>query len=224
MSEPAPPSSNNANDDSLAGFFSFAMKKFLQGTDDMLPAKVIAYNRQTNRATVQPLIPFVTTSKERVPRARVASIPVLQLGGGGFIVSAPLVPGDLGWIKANDRDISNFKASYSEATPNTQRQHKFSDAMFIPDVMMRGVTIAGGDSANLVIQSLSGDVKISLGTDKMTLTAPEIEIIGGDIITMTAPEIHFDSPNLDCGGTRFDTHVHTGVQPGGGETGSPTNP
>lgn len=164
MTEATPgiPSINVANYDDLRGCMEFLLGKFLQNTDDMIPAKVIAYNRSTNRAQVQPLIYFVTTSNELVERAQIASVPVLQLGGGGFVLSFPINAGDIGWIKANDRDISLFKKNYVMAAPNTQRKHSFEDAIFIPDTMKKGVTIASEDAANTVLQNLSGTVKIAL--------------------------------------------------------------
>lgn len=191
----APPSRNQAKDDTLAGLFDLFKAKFLQNTDDMLPAKVIAYDRATNRAQVQPLIVMVNTNNERISRAQIASVPVLQMGGGGFVISFPIIPGDLGWIKSNDRDISFFKKNYAESAPNTQRKHNFSDALFIPDSCMRNVTVSGDDAANLVIQNLDGTVCISIAEDKIKITAPAIELISTDTISMTAgTSITIDTP------------------------------
>jgi hypothetical protein len=175
----------------------------------MLPASVVAYDRATNRASVQPLIPVITTSGVQINRAPVASVPVLQLGGGGFVLSFPIAAGDLGWIKANDRDISLFKQSLKNSIPNTQRKHSFEDAMFIPDTMFSGVTIAGGDADNVVLQNLAGTVKISLS---------------GDTVTLKAPHIVLDSTDVEIEGIKFSTHEHTGVTAGGAKTGGPVNP
>ncbi|MHC5541898.1 Gp138 family membrane-puncturing spike protein, partial [Singulisphaera rosea] len=67
MTTYAPPSRNPADNDTLTGVLKLAFTKFLQKTDDMLPARVIAYNRATNRAQVQPLISVVTTANQVVP-------------------------------------------------------------------------------------------------------------------------------------------------------------
>lgn len=172
------PSASPANLNSLEGAMRVVLTKFLQNTDDMLPAKIIAYDRTTNRAQVQPLISVVSTSGRATSRATIASVPVLQLGGGGFVMSFPISPGDLGWIKANDRDISFFKKNYANSAPNTQRKHTFEDAMFIPDSMMRGVTVAGEDANNLVIQNLAGTVKISWWSSLLKIIAPRVGIGG----------------------------------------------
>lgn len=161
----------------LVGCINFAFQKMLQNVQNMLPALVMAYDRTTNRAQVQILINMLTADGEQLPRPQIASIPVLVLGGGGYMLSFPLVEGDLGWICANDRDISLFLQSYQQAAPNSTRLHSFSDGLFIPDVM-RGYTIDPEDGENAVLQSTDGTIKISLSTLKIKVVAPLIVGIG----------------------------------------------
>lgn len=175
----ATPSRDPADDGTLLGMMREVLRKHLQSVDDMLPAKVLAYDRSTNRVRVQPLVRLVTTDARQVTRAPIASVPALQYGGGGFVLSFPIAAGDLGWIKANDRDISLFLQTYGEQAPNSLRLHSFSDAVFIPDVMT-GYTIGGDDAQNAVLQSLDGSVKLSMGSDSLTL------LVGGTSVTLTA--------------------------------------
>lgn len=175
----SPPSRNPAENDSMVGMMRLVLTKFLQNTDDMLPAQVMAYDRSSNLAQVQPLIAMVTTDNIVIQRAQVAAVPVIQVGGGGFVLSFPISTGDLGWIKANDRDISLFKTTYAASSPNTQRKHSFEDAVFIPDTMMRAVAIAPEDAANLVLQNLAGTVKLALWDDLIKILAPSGVGIGG---------------------------------------------
>lgn len=187
MTSNAPPSRDPANDDTLIGFAREILGKFLQGVDDMLPARVIAVNPERTRVQVQPLVKVVTTSGEAVSRAQLLSVPILSLGGGGFVLSFPVNTGDLGWIKANDRDIALFLQSYAESTPNTSRKHSFSDAVFIPDAM-RGFTIAGEDADRVVLQSLDGAARISLGADAIKLS------LGDDSVSLEAGVLTVDVP------------------------------
>jgi len=174
----SPPSVSPANRDSMPGMMRLVLSKFLQHTDDMLPAEVVSYDRATNLAEVYPLIVIITTLQTQIKRASVSAVPVLQLGGGGFVASFPLNKGDLGWIKANDRDISLFKQFYAQSAPNTYRKHSFEDAMFIPDTMLRGVSVAGEDTTNLVIQNLTGTVKVSWWANLLKIIAPRVGIGG----------------------------------------------
>ena len=166
-----PPSIDPADYGTFVGAFNLIMRKQLMKTDDMLPAEVIAYDRTTNRAQVQPLIQAVTTNGSLLVRAQVMSVPVFQMAGGGMMVSFNLVTGDLGWIKANDRDISLFKQVYALQPPNTKRLHSFEDAMFFPDVMT-GYTIASEDAANAVLQTKDGTVCIAIWPSQIKQCAP----------------------------------------------------
>lgn len=175
----APPSGNSADSTTLSGLLRFWFTKSLQKVNDMLPAKVIAYNPATNMAQVQPLITSVTTDNQQINRPQVASIPVLQLSGGGFLLNFPINSGDLGWIKSNDRDISLFQQTGVMSPPNTNRQHSFEDAIFIPQALRSLVTIAEEDASNMVLQNYDGTVKIALWENLIKILAPKGVGIGG---------------------------------------------
>lgn len=179
------PSIDPADNNSLAGSMRFAFSKMLQQINGMLPAKVIAYDRTTNRVQVQLLIAMVTTDGSKVSRPQIASIPVLVLGGGDCMLSFPLKENDLGWVLANDRDISLFLQSYIEAPPNTQRIKNFSDGLFIPDIMTN-YTIDPEDTDNAVFSTVDGTIRIAIGTSGVKITAPNIIIDGADTVTIAS--------------------------------------
>lgn len=171
------PDIDPANNESLAGTLQFCMQKFMQNMNGMLPARVIKYDRTTNRVQVQLLITLITTQGIQVSRPQIASIPVMLFGGGNHFLSFSLNTGDLGWVLANDRDVSLFLQSYQESPPNTFRINNFSDGIFIPDIMT-GYTISEEDSGNAVLQNKDGTIKISLQPDRIKLTAPLVEVTG----------------------------------------------
>lgn len=175
------PSLNPSNNGTLIGTFRQVMSSMMLNVNGLLPAQVIAYEPSNtgDRVQVQPLIPMVDTAGNAIQRAQVASIPVIQIGGGGFIIRIPLNVGDLGWIMANDRDISLFLQNYQVSPPNTYRTFSFSDGIFLP-AQMTGYTIADEDLTNAVIQNLDGTVKISLNSvdSTLTLTAPIVQVNG----------------------------------------------
>ena len=207
----APPSKNPANDDSMTGMFRQILDKFLQNTDDMLPARVVAFDRASNRAQVQPLIMVVDTNNNRFPRAQIASVPVLQMGGGGFMMNYNLNPGDFGWIKANDRDISLFTQAYSENAPNTRRKHSFEDAVFIPDVMT-GFEINPEDATNVVWQTLDGSQRIAIWADRIKITSTNKIILDAPLIEITGElDSGTDSGGLAhfSGSVQVDGNIHS---------------
>ncbi len=176
----------------------------MQQMQTMLPARVIKYDRETNRVQVQILIKILGTSGESYPNSQPDNIPVMIAGGGGFFLSFDLQPGDFGWIVANDRDISLFLDTYEAAPPSNNLIKNFSNAMFMPDIMT-GYTIASEDSGNAVLQNKSGTVKISLSDDKITISAPTVVIEGQtdstiNMVTPTGNTLHV-SGNITASGT-----------------------
>lgn len=251
MTTNAPPSRDPANDDSLVGTFKLILRKMIQNTDDMLPAIVESHDRAKNRVKVRPVITMIDTNGQIVRRDTVEEVPVINLGGGGFFINFNLPPGSLGWIKANDRDISLFLQSYRESKPNTKRMHSFSDALFIPDVMS-GYQIDDEDSEAMVIQNLDGSVKIAMDDSGIRMKGPtanlefnelniECDVMGvncntlnvvatsgatiNDVTIMPGGNIqtggNLTSAGATVGGLDFGSHRHTDGTAPDGNTGGP---
>ena len=170
-------------------------------------------------ATVQPVIAVLTTAGQAVPRAQIAEVPLVALGGGGFVLHFPLQEGDLGWIEASDRDISLFMQSLEESPPNTHRLHSFADSRFLPDVLRQfDASQVGGTSAAL--QSVDGSVRVELSPERLLLVAPSV--------TVDTPLAEFTgdveiSGEATISGIAFTTHRHGQVQPGTGQSGGPVS-
>ncbi|QOV06249.1 baseplate central spike [Burkholderia phage Maja] len=200
-----------ANRQDVSTGIDFALKQFqLFETNQQLPARIISFDRARNLATVQPLIMFTTTSGDLISRDQIVEVPVVSLGGGGFHISFPLKPNDLGWIIAADRDISLFVQTLKESKAPTQRSHQFGDSVFIPDVF-RKYTVAGEDSDAMVIQSVDGATKISIHSDNI--------VIATNKVLVRAPESEFTGnvkvvQNLTVGG---ETNVNGGFTSAAGQ-------
>jgi hypothetical protein len=211
------PSKDPANDATVAGTLRQVIRKALQNVDGMLPAVVVAYDRPSNIATVRPLIALLTTGGAKVPRATVAKVPVLALGGGGFVINFPLQPGNLGWIEASDRDISLFVQSLGEAHPNTLRLHSFEDGRFIPDVFSEFELGDVADDA-MTIQSLDGAVRVELSPTRIRYVAPLHEFDGRAKFNDGVETFGIlENNGVDVG----STHSHSGVDTGAGTSGPP---
>lgn len=238
MTTPQIPSKPPAIDGDLGAAFAFIFEKLLQKTDGQLPARVTSYNRQTNRATVQPLIDIISTSGTRHGRAPIAAVPVLALGGGNFFINFPLGAGDLGWIEASDRDISLFLQSAQQSPPNDGRVHAFENGRFVPDAFDQYTFTP--DAGGLVISSYDGTTRLVLTEGKIQLFAPDIELNGETAVinASTSVTVNTGAYNINATGTGtnvtgtvalptdtsiagrpFLTHEHSGVQPGSGNSG-----
>ena len=165
------------DDQSLASTMRFIQRAIEMDMENCLPCRVMDYDRAANRATVRPAIMSTVRSTEstdliRKNRVSYPDIPVLSLGAGGFHISFPVKKGDLGWIYACDRDISLFLQSLTEQPAGLDgASHKFSDAIFIPDVFSK-YTINEEDEGALVIQSTSSATRVSIREDNIKITAP----------------------------------------------------
>jgi hypothetical protein len=175
--------SNPATIGSLVGTFEFVLNKIVQTLGGMLPAQVIASSRTSagHFVQIQPLITLLKTDGSTLSQSQIPRVPVYTLGGAGIFLSCDLVPGDLGWMKANDRDISLFLQSYKEAKPNTLRIKSFSDAVFFPDIMT-GYTISPSDTGALIISNLTGTVKISVSQTGVTILSPLMTLTGNLLV------------------------------------------
>ncbi|EJF89121.1 Gp138 family membrane-puncturing spike protein [Bartonella tamiae] len=220
------PSIDPADNGSLEGLLRHAMKKQAQNTDGMMPARVIDYDRKTNRVKIQPLAKIQGTDGQTLSRAPIASIPAYRFGNNGALISFPIQKGDLGWVMAGDRDISLIEQSgYDEQPPNTNRFHSFSNGMFFPD-SLKEWAIDDEDLDNTVIGTTDGEVKISFGkgemkivsAQKITIEAPKTEIIG-DLKVQGRLEAQGGIYGMN--GLSFERHRHEKVKAGNEYSGKP---
>jgi hypothetical protein len=184
MTTNADPSLDPANAGTITGLLRVAFRKMMLDTDGMVPARVIAFNRDQGLVKVQPLIPMVPTQGLPTTCAPVGDIPILQIGAGGFVLNFPIKAGDLGFIYAGDRDTSNFMQSGGEAAPQTYRIKKFSHGVFIPAVM-RSFVIAEENAECAVFQNENGTVYVALGAELVKIKGTDIKLDGNVLVTGT---------------------------------------
>lgn len=217
-----PPSRDPANDDSLTGLIKEIRRWILKNLDKALPAVVLRHDRTNNSVRVRPIISKVDSNGKPLKRSEVASVPVLNLGGGGFFINFHLPAGQQGMIMTFDRDISLFLQSKRESQPNTERMHEFDDSIFIPQQWFDYI-IDEEDAEAMVIQNLDGSVKIALDQNSIRIVkgATRVEI-DETKFNVTTTDFNVDSATFTHNGQNVgDTHIHGGVTPGGGTTGNP---
>jgi hypothetical protein len=227
------PNTSQASQGSLGGKIRDVLTRWLrEEVDDMLPAVVISYDDDANTAVVRPLVMVGTTDGLKVSRSQLPPVPVFRFGGGEFFIRFPIKPGDFGWIKAQDRDVSLvMQRGGAEDWPNTTRLHSFSDGIFIPHAVKDWI-IAEEDADAAVFQSLDGITKVALHADKAVIACGEtrieisetsvIQTVGASVITTTAAGVAIVSPTLTHNGINIgSTHRHKDVTPGTGNSGVP---
>lgn len=202
------PDFDKSNQGTLQGVINQAIRQAMVNLECMLPATVISYDRTNNVASVQPSIMVVGTDGSLVGRAPLASVPVLAIGGGGFVLNFPQTAGGKGWIKASDRDISLYLQSGGQVGPNTARLHSFSDGMFIPDIGS-GFTLNGEDAVNAVLQSIDGTIRIAVWSNQVKITTPDGTLtLGPGKTLLTTIRFDVNSPDIN-----FSSAPHVGPLP-----------
>lgn len=211
------PSQKPGQSESLSGSMDLVLRKFLLDVDDMLPARIVSYDRNANRAQIDILYKVTMTDGSLNPLMAPAEVPVLTIGGGGMCLTFPIKPGDLGWIKASDRDMSLFLQSYEAEPGNTTRLHCFEDGVFIPDVMKDFVV---SDGAAATLQTIDGTTSVAVKPGSIVLTT------GSTVVSITESGIESNkpikAPQFTDGTINTFGHVHT--NPEGGNVGPMKNP
>lgn len=216
------PSYNPADVNDQSGLIDFFLQKNAADIQKVIPAKIISYDRNLNRATIQILTLFLTSTGQKLQMKSIPNIPVLTLAGGGFVLSFPVQAEQIGFLLASDRDISLFKQNLTSYTPATNRQHQYEDSIFIP-LNLNGFTINEADATALLISSLDGATKLSIQNNLITMTAANVVINGNTTVNGTLTATDTITSNVDVISETISgkTHTHTGVTTGSGTTGQP---
>lgn len=205
-----------------------------------LPGRVVSFDPDGPTATVQVMIDQVLTGGSAAPLPPLVDVPVQFPRAGGFVITFPVKGGDEGQIIFNERCIDGWHQSGQPGPPMDYRLHDYSDASFIPGISSRPNAIPNFEMDGVSIRTLDGAAFIKIdegghitmdGTD-LTVKCPVFfEKLftymagmsgtgGGAGTTITGP-IQQSGGTLSSNGVVLDTHVHSGVQPGGGNTGGP---
>lgn len=150
-----------------------------------IPGLVTRYDAATQTADVQPLMraPYIDETGIR----RVVSIPVVTgcpvafQGGGGFEVTFPVEPGDIGILLFSESSLDKWMSGRGgEVDPDIDARFSLSDGMFIPGIRPKGSprpatgsTIRVGRSGAPTSSAVLGEaLRLWLNTHTHTSTAP----------------------------------------------------
>lgn len=198
------PSRKPGSDESMSGVFALGFRKEMLDVDDMMPARIVSWDSDTNRAQVEILYLVTMTDSSVHPMLAPAEVPTLVAGAGDLVLVWPLKPGDLGWIKSNDRDISLFLQEYNAQPGNLPRIHSFEDAIFIPDAM-KDFIVTDADAVSLQTKDGTTSVQLKPGSIKFT--------VGDCVTTITASGTVSNkpimAPQFTNGTVNLIGHIHS---------------
>ena len=146
--------------------------------------------------------------------------PVVFPQGGGLLMTMPIKAGDECLVVFASRCIDGWWAT-GQVSPQVElRMHDLSDGFVIPGVRNSQRPITAFNSSAAEIRNESGSLKVSVDgtTNKITLKAVEIDVIGNLQVTGNVGV----TGSMTNNGTNIgDTHTHGNVQNGPNRTGGP---
>lgn len=220
---------DQASDSTLLSQIMFLVDQRLSEVRTSVPFKVMKapYDKEGNTITpgspvpigyvdVQPMVNQLDGYGNTIPHGTVYRLSYHRYqGGNGAFISDPVI-GDIGHGVVNDRDTSTVRSTNDIANPGSQRKFDLADGVYYGSQQSSGnPTQWFSWTANgFVIHDKKGNIISSDASGAMTITAPNGLVINGATIT-SAGEV------IDALGKVLGTHTHTGVTPGGGNTGPP---
>lgn len=183
-----------------------------------IPGIVQSYDPEAQTAVIQPAIRGRVEAPDggvkSVDMPLLLDVPVIFPSGGGMTFTFPINAGDECFVAFSCRCIDAWWQSGGVQEPLEARMHDLSDGFAIVGPRSQPRKLSGVSSTEAQIRNDAGTLVLSFNpeTSTVSLAAP-----GG---------LHVDGPITSTGdmvaaGISLRTHVHTGVQTGGGNTGGP---
>lgn len=211
-----------------------AMIGFAASLWTAMPGIIQSYNAAQGTVTVQPAIkafltavnpsaatPSEVTGQSFVDMPVLLDVPVVYLGGGGFVATFPIAAGDECLVIFASRCIDLWWKNGGIQEQAELRMHDLSDgfALVGPRSLPKAIPSASGNTAQL--RSMDGSTYIEIAAGGVVnIKAPGgLNVNGNTIVTGTVTA----SDEIKAKNTHtVSAHVHGGVQTGGGTTGPPT--
>lgn len=203
-----------------------------------LPVKVIAVNAAglapVGFVDIQPTIPQRLANGQTIPYPVIYNAPYFRLQGGTNAIIIDPQPGDIGVACFASRDMSGTKRQRGMAAAASLRKWSLSDAIYIGGIL---------NSKPVQYIYFKDDGVLVFSPHKVTVEAPEVTLDASQKITLDSPLILVTGAlqqtaskgggaqikgglantggTISSNGVVLESHVHSGVQPGGGNTGAP---
>ena len=214
----------------------FQIRQQLMRINTAEPVKVQSVNTAARTVDVLPLVNIVGGGGDAIVQSEIFDLPYLRIQGGKNAVIIDPQPGDVGLAVYAMRDVEAVKAAPGQpVNPASARSYDKGDGFYLggflnaePERYLRitdeGVEIEGVAS----IQAHGKEVTITADT-QITLDAPTVQVTG--VLVQTGEkgsgQSSFHGGFTNTGGTvssngvTLETHTHSGVETGSGNTGSP---
>lgn len=166
----------------------------LLGKRHVVPARVSSFDVDTQTIIAEPMIAIEDNDGNPIEISPVADVPILQLGGGDFVITFNPVAGDPCLLLVSDRCIDDWHETNEKRIPADFRQNEISDSL----------AIVGFRTKPQAIKNILPGVTIRTidGTDYVNLN-------NGTLTLKTATKVLIDTPNAEfTGNVQIDKNLH----------------
>lgn len=166
--------------------------------------------------SAQPLIATVDANGDAQPAVSYVELPYQRIQAGAAALICDPVVGDIGVFVCAKRDISGIRNGARAAqVPASWRQFDLADAVMV-------ATIHTGAPTTYIHLQQDGTIAIKAPAS-VTVTAPRT-VVAGDVEITGNVKVTGNltvTGTSNTGGINLNSHVHGGVEPGGGTTAGP---
>jgi hypothetical protein len=189
-----------------------------------IPGKVIRYDASQQRADIQPLVKERYLDEKVVDYPPILDVPVIFPSAGGGIITFPVEIGDTMLVIFCERSIDKWVRSNTNNTidPKDTRKHDLSDAVAIPG-LYSFQKAKGSDTNDVVIKYSGSSIKLKKSGD-IELIPQGLVKISGDLLVDGDITTTGDVTADGLTDISLRTHVHGGVETGGGTSGPAAPP
>ena len=204
-----------------------------------LPGVVAAVNLAAQTLSVQPTVQGSVASpdgaKQLVNLPLLVDVPIVWPRAGGFALTFPIAAGDEVLVVFASRCIDSWWQSGGIGAPAEARMHDLSDGFAILAPTSQPKKLSGVSSTNVQLRDETGTTYVEITPDgkarvvaatQIDVEAPTVNITGDLNVTgevNLVGQLTQSGGSMTIGGVVFGAHKHTGVQPGSGTSGGPTN-
>ncbi len=166
--------------------------------------------------SVVPMVHMVDGANKATPHGEIPNVPYARIQGGTSAIILDPKPGDIGFMTVADRDISTVKATKAPGLPGSSRTFDFADGVYFGGILNGTPTqYIQFTDAGIKIHDLNGNT-IEMKAGEIDITSAVVKI-NGELRATGAVTAGFGGGDQ----VGLQTHTHSGVQTGAGETAPP---
>ncbi len=174
------------------------------------PGIIQSFDAATQTATVQLAIRericiSGDVTDEEIPE--LVDVPVVMPRAGGYLLTLPVAAGDECLVVFGDNCMDAWWQSGGVQNQVDRRRHDLSDGFAIVGIWSQPRVVSGYSANSAQLRNEAGDAMVEVA-------GSTINVLGGTV------NVNADSTDaVNINGRVFMNHTHSGVEPGGGNTG-----